>query len=169
VGSLCSFRFVRRNFAEFIKKPAFMNLSEGRLKDYVSHPNLVTPTEETVLEAVLSWCAHNDALASSFSALATHVRFDRISGNYLQRLVEENADVCSNVDVRNDILAKMQSAPERSRPRFSTRVRDGAFTIFNYLLAVEPGVDILLFISIPLLSHSDSRFPKLLCSFARFW
>lgn len=117
-------KFIRRNFSEFTRSQAFLELKEDELMTYLKHNHLRTDTEETVFKAALEWCRSNDKIAS-FPRLADHIRFDLVSIKSVCQTLKEDTKVRENTEVSNLLLDKMQSLsiPHTvSRPRFSTQV-----------------------------------------------
>ena len=115
-------RFIRSNFDEFVRTPAFLDLSLEELCAYLKHKNLRMKDEETVLKSVLKWCKHNQKI-EDFCQLSNHVQFDLISVRTLCAILKDDEIFKSSRSATNLILEKMQKIANPlviSRPRFSS-------------------------------------------------
>ena len=118
-------RFVLKNFAEFVRKPAFFELEESRLKDYLRCDQLRTETEEDIFTAVREYCKRGKTMNESFVELASLVRFELLSTKFVLKQLRRDEEIRENARVSNFLLDKLQSLNllhANSRPRFSTRV-----------------------------------------------
>ena len=133
-------RFLRENFEEFSSSSTFLDLPANDVCTYLKHKNLKTKSEETVLQAAIQWCKHNQDW-DKFSAMSDHIQFNLISVPTLCNLLREDSHFKSAEISRNLILKKME-AIERpiavSKPRFSSHMliampyRSKNFFVINF-------------------------------------
>lgn len=117
-------KFIRKNFSEFAKTGAFLELSEHALIAYIQHDLLRTDSEEVIFRAVVRWCKENDCL-DRFSEFARYLRFNLLSFKFLAGILREDMEIRAIDAVSNTLLDKMQSSTTTSnvsRPRFSTHI-----------------------------------------------
>ena len=100
-------RFLRENFEEFSSSPTFLDLPANDVCTYLKHKNLKTKSEETVLQAAIQWCKHNQDW-EKFSAMSDHIQFNLISVPTLCNLLREDSHFKSAEISRNLILKKME-------------------------------------------------------------
>ena len=113
---------ISSNFDEFVRTPAYLDLSLEELCAYLKHKNLRMKDEETVLKSVLKWCKHNQKI-DDFCQLSNHVQFDLISVRTLCAILKDDEIFKSSRSATNLILEKMQKIANPlviSRPRFSS-------------------------------------------------
>ena len=115
-----STQFIQYHFLDVVGTEAFLQLPVEELSDIVSLSKLRVESEKEVLEAVMRWTHHDDAVhrVSSLHRVLRHVRFPLLEPELVDvisrdDLVTSNAQVVALLDEARQFLA----LPKAERPR----------------------------------------------------